>query len=61
MKIKKNNKRRDQINQIKNKPGYRAWWHTPIIPELWKLRQEDCEFEASLDYIAESCINKQAN
>lgn len=20
-----------------------AWWHTPVIPELWRLRQEDSE------------------
>lgn len=27
-----------------------AWWHTPIIPILGKLRQEDCfEFELARD------------
>ncbi|XP_021107660.1 exosome complex component RRP40 isoform X2 [Heterocephalus glaber] len=26
-----------------------AWWHTPVIPALWRPRQEDChKFEASL-------------
>jgi hypothetical protein len=25
-----------------------AWWHMPVIPTLMGLRQEDCEFEASL-------------
>lgn len=54
-------KRQEQINQTKNKPGYRAWWHAPIIPTLWKPRQEDCEFEASLNCTAKSCISKQAN
>jgi hypothetical protein len=28
-----------------------AWWSTPIIPLLGKLRQEDHRFEASLSYI----------
>lgn len=27
-------------------------WYTPIIPGLWRLRLEDCEFKVSLDYIA---------
>jgi hypothetical protein len=26
-----------------------AWWYTPIIPALKKLKQKDCEFEDSLD------------
>jgi hypothetical protein len=29
-----------------------VWWSIPIIPTLGKLRQEGCEFEASLGYIA---------
>ena len=29
----------------------RQWWHTPLIPELRRLRQEDLwEFEVSLFY-----------
>ena len=32
-------------------PGGRAWWLTPVIPALGRLRQEDrCEFETSLGY-----------
>ena len=28
------------------------WWHMPLVPELWRLRQMDlCEFKASLVYI----------
>jgi hypothetical protein len=30
------------------------WWCTPIISELGKLKQEYCEFQASLGYIASS-------
>jgi hypothetical protein len=32
-----------------------------IIPELVRLRQEDSEFKASLDYIADPVLNKQTN
>ena len=31
--------------------GGRAWWHTPVISALGRLRQEDqCEFETNLGY-----------
>jgi hypothetical protein len=33
----------------------------PIIPVLWKLRQEDCEFTATLSYIARLCLKQQTN
>jgi hypothetical protein len=31
--------------------GNQAWWCTPVIPALRRLRQEDHEFKASLGYI----------
>jgi hypothetical protein len=31
----------------------------PIIPELWRLRQENCKFEISLSYIARPCLKEQ--
>jgi hypothetical protein len=27
-----------------------SWWHTPVINEVKRMRQEDHEFEASLGY-----------
>jgi hypothetical protein len=35
-----------------------VWWYTPVIPALRKLRQEDCEFEASLDCTVR-CVSKK--
>jgi hypothetical protein len=43
----------------------RVWWDTPVIPVLKRLRQQDCEFEFSLHYIATSrpaarpCLKKK--
>jgi hypothetical protein len=30
----------------------------PVIPALGRLRQEDYEFKASLDYIARTCLKR---
>jgi hypothetical protein len=37
----------------------RVWHCTPIIPALRKVRQEDCEFKASLGYTAKPCFKKK--
>jgi hypothetical protein len=31
----------------------------PVIPALWRLRQEEHKFEASLDYQARSSLSKK--
>jgi hypothetical protein len=31
-----------------------AWWCTPLILTLGRLRYKDCRFKASVDYIASS-------
>jgi hypothetical protein len=31
-------------------------WHTPVIPALGRLRQEDLKFKASLVYIVKPCL-----
>lgn len=33
-----------------------AWCYTPVIPAVRRLRQEDGEFEASLDYIERTSL-----
>jgi hypothetical protein len=36
-----------------------AWWCTPKIPVLGKLRQKEHEFETSLVYTASLCLKKK--
>jgi hypothetical protein len=38
-----------------------VWWYVPVIPALWRLRQEDHEFKASIDYATaqRSCQRKE--
>jgi hypothetical protein len=38
-----------------------AWWYTPVIPKLRRLRQEDSEFKASLGYIRSLKKKKKRN
>jgi hypothetical protein len=41
--------------------GSWVWWYMPVIPALWRLRQEYLEFEASLGCTGRPCLkpNKQ--
>jgi hypothetical protein len=46
-------------SSLKQKNSW-VWWHTPLIPALRRLRQEDREYEASLCCILRFCLkNKQ--
>lgn len=33
-----------------------VWWHTPIVPALEELQQEDYKLKASLGYRARLCV-----
>jgi hypothetical protein len=35
-----------------------AWWYTPVIPGLGRLRQKDHEFEATLGYVVRLCLKQ---
>jgi hypothetical protein len=34
-------------------------WHTPVIPALGRLRHEDLQLEASLDYMVRPSLKKK--
>jgi hypothetical protein len=36
-----------------------AWWHTPVIPALRRLREEEHEFEVRLGYIIRPNLKKK--
>jgi hypothetical protein len=36
-----------------------VWWCTPVISALGRLKQEDLEFEANLDYRVRPCLKKK--
>jgi hypothetical protein len=44
---------------IKRKLQSQAWWCTPVIPALRRLRQEDHEFEVDLSIIVRPCLKKK--
>jgi hypothetical protein len=46
------------IKFILEKGRLKVWWHTPVMPAFRRLRQENCEFEARLGYIATPCLKK---
>jgi hypothetical protein len=35
-----------------------AWWHTPVIPTVKRLKQENHEFQTSLGYKARPGLKK---
>jgi hypothetical protein len=35
-----------------------VWWYIPVIPALRRLKQEECGFQASLDFIMKPCLKK---
>jgi hypothetical protein len=35
-----------------------VWWYTPVIPEFWRLRQENSEFQVSLANVMRPCLKK---
>jgi hypothetical protein len=43
-------------NKYFSRYTHQAWWDTPVIPALRRLRQEDHKFEVNLDYIARPCV-----
>jgi hypothetical protein len=44
----------------KNTWRNQVWWCTPVIPALRRLRQEDHELKASLNYIMSFCLKKKS-
>jgi hypothetical protein len=46
------NKQQQQKKQMREDRW--LWWCMTVIPALWRLEQEDCKFEVSLDYTASS-------
>jgi hypothetical protein len=35
------------------------WWHRLVHPALRRLKEEDCEFQASLSYIVRLCLENK--
>jgi hypothetical protein len=45
--------------EIQKRERSQAWWPTSKIPALRRLRQEDCELQASLSY--SETVSKKKN
>jgi predicted SprT family Zn-dependent metalloprotease len=39
--------------------GSHEWCHMPAMLEFRRLRQKNCEFKASLDYVVRPCLRKK--
>jgi hypothetical protein len=50
-------KERGREGRKKGREG-RKERHTPVIPAVGRLRQEDCKAKASLSYIVRSCLKR---
>jgi hypothetical protein len=57
--LKTNFKRLDPIFLLKSGETSWAWWFTPVIPGLGRLKQEDHKFKVSLDYKVRPCLKKE--
>jgi hypothetical protein len=49
---------KDRQRHYKKRKLRQVWWFTSIIPALWRLRQEDRKFKASLGYLERLCLKK---
>jgi hypothetical protein len=45
-----------EVEHVKNMFISQVWWNTPVILELWRLRQVNFKFEASVSYIGRPCL-----
>lgn len=64
MKLNTNNKiTKEEIietNAILNSIKSQAWWCTPVVLALGKLKQEElCESGASLNYLVRFCLKRE--
>jgi hypothetical protein len=41
--------------------GIHAWWYSPVISALGRLRQENSKFQVSLGYMERPCLKSNKN